>query len=59
MLFLVVPIARTRENKYKLEHKKFLQNIRKHFFTMPLMEFLHKLPRGIMESPPWRSLKAT
>lgn len=49
-LFPVVQ-DRTRDKEHKLVHRRFPLNIRKHFFTVQVMEHWHVLPRKAMESP--------
>ena len=41
----VVPSARTRGNRHRLENKILCLNIRKHFCTAQMIEHLYKLPR--------------
>lgn len=38
----------------KLEHGRFCLNIRKHCLPARVSEHWHKLPREVVESPPWR-----
>ena len=54
-----VPSPRTRGKGHKVEHKSFCLNIRKHFFTVEVLEHRHRLVREVVKSPPWRSSKAT
>lgn len=42
---------RTRNNGHRLEHKMFHLNIRKHFFTVQMMQRWHRLSREAMVSP--------
>lgn len=57
MLFSVVSSASTKGYGHKLEHRRFLLTITKHFCTEQLMEHQHRLPRQAAVSP-WRSAKA-
>lgn len=49
-LFSVVFINETRSRGHKLEHERFLLTIRKHFFTVLITEYWHRLTRDIVES---------
>jgi len=50
-LFPVVPSARTRGNRHKLEQRKFQLNPRKNFFPLRMTEPWPRLPREAVESP--------
>jgi len=47
----VVPSDTTRGNGHKMKRKKLHLNMRKNFFTLRVTEYLHRLPRDLMESP--------
>ncbi|KFQ67018.1 hypothetical protein N335_00909, partial [Phaethon lepturus] len=38
-------------NGHKQKHRRFLLNIRKHFFTLRVTKHLQRLPREMVESP--------
>ena len=50
-LFSVGCGNRTRENRHKLEYKKFCTNIQKKFFTVRVKEHWNRLPREAVDSP--------
>lgn len=50
-LFSVVPSNRKKGNGHKLEHIKFLMNMRKNFFTVKITEHWKSMPREVMKSP--------
>lgn len=54
----VMPNAKARGSEHKLEHMKFNVNVRKHVFTVRLMEHWHRLPRDAMESLPLKIFKS-
>ena len=41
---------RTRLNRHKLKHRRFLVNMKKHFFTVRVSEHWHRLPRDVLDS---------
>jgi len=41
----------------KLKHRRFLPNVKKHFFTARVTEHWNRLPREAVESPPMEMLK--
>jgi len=45
----VVPSDRTRGKEHKLNHRKFLLNTRKNFFTLRVTEDWNRLPKGVVE----------
>lgn len=47
-LFLVVPSDRTRSDGFKLKHRRFLLDFKKHFFTVRMTK--HRLSREAVES---------
>ena len=47
----MVPSDETRGSRHKLKHSRFPLNIRKHFFTVRVKEYWHRLPREVVESP--------
>jgi len=47
----VVPSDRTRGNGNRLKHRRFLLNIRKHFFTVKVTVNWHRFLREVVESP--------
>ena len=48
---------RTRGNGQKLQHRKFLTNVRKNLFTVRVTEHWNRLPRQVVESPSLEILK--
>ena len=49
-LFSVVCSDKTRSNGLKLKHRKFHLNMQ-NFFTVSVMEYWNRLPRGAVGSP--------
>ena len=47
----MVPSDGTRGHGHRLQHKKFLLNMRKNSFTWRVTEHWHRLPREAVESP--------
>jgi len=47
----VVPRDRTRGNRRKLKHGRFLVNVRKHLSAVRVTKHWHRLPREAVESP--------
>jgi len=47
----VVPSDRTRGNGHRLKLRRFLPNIRKHFFTVRVTEHWHRVAREVVEFP--------
>jgi len=54
----VVPRDRARGNRYKLKHRKFHLHLRKNFFTLRMMEYRNRVPRGTVDSPSLEIFKA-
>lgn len=48
---------RNRGSGLKLKHRGCCLNIRKEFFTVRVVENLHRLPKDVVESPSWEILK--
>ena len=57
-LFSVVPHVRTRGSGHTLKHRRFLLNVRKHFFTVRVTKHWHRLPREVLEFPPLEGFKS-
>lgn len=47
--FQCCSVAKSIDNKYKLKQKRFYLNIRKHFFTVLVMEHRHRLLKEFVE----------
>lgn len=59
MLFSVMFSARKRSSGgHKLEHKRFYLNVKKHFFTVQVVEHWHRSPRVVVGCPSWQILKS-
>jgi len=54
-LFSAVPSDRTRENEHKREHRRFTMNIMK--CTVQVTAHWNRLPKVVVDLPPWRSSK--
>ncbi|KAK4828885.1 hypothetical protein QYF61_001443 [Mycteria americana] len=50
-------MARTRGSQYKLKHRRFPLNFRKHFFTVRVAEHWNTLSKEVVESLPLEILK--
>lgn len=48
----------TSGNGHQRKHRRFLLNIRKHFFPVRVMERWHRLPRELVESPSLEIVKS-
>ena len=57
-LFSVVCSNRRKSNGLKLAQRKLCTNKQKSFFTVRVTDHWERLPREVVESPPWRSSKA-
>lgn len=57
--FLVAPSNRTKGNRHKLEHRKFLMKVRKNFFDLKVIEHWNRLPERLWSLLLWRYLKST
>jgi len=53
-----MPKDRTRRNGHNLEYKRFNLSIRR-YFAVWTIEHWSRLPRDVVESPPWRCSKAS
>jgi len=49
--FSVVPSDRRRSNEPQLKHRRFSLSIRKHIFTVRVIEHSYRLPREVVEPP--------
>ena len=50
-------VAQQHGKGHKMEHRKFLINMRKNFFTLRVTEQWNKLFREVLESPPLEIFK--
>lgn len=50
-LFSVVPSGTTRDNGHRTKCKQFHLNSRKQLFTLRVINYWHRLPKQVVESP--------
>jgi len=50
-LFSVVPSGRTRGNGHKLKQREFHLNTKKNLFSLRVIKYWNRLPRGAVDSP--------